>query len=125
MINQLLSKERETCRRLLQYALPRQVTIGRRCQLLEADASTTTFYDILAAVCRRQQRTPIDLVNYYYYERMVAARSRPSQKLLADVLRDISSTSIVPANALRLWMNERFVDATHYFTMRKQVRHNF
>lgn len=124
LINHLLSKERETCRRLTQFAIPRLVCIGA-ATFVECPAAIDalpSFADVLNEVIARgsQFRTSIGAV-MRYYDRIVESRGRITNKLLKDIMQEVNAPDALPVDALTRWANLRYEDATHLFTLRKQI----
>uniref|UniRef100_A0A915BXE0 FAT domain-containing protein n=2 Tax=Parascaris univalens TaxID=6257 RepID=A0A915BXE0_PARUN len=124
MINYLLTKERETCRRLLQFAIARVLPLGTSLfvQCPNAPNALPTLFDILNDVLHlaAHSRKPIDLVTKYY-DRIVDARGRVTNKLLSDIMVEMNGPDILPHDSLSKWLLARYDDATHYYTLRKQV----
>uniref|UniRef100_A0A183TWZ8 Non-specific serine/threonine protein kinase n=1 Tax=Toxocara canis TaxID=6265 RepID=A0A183TWZ8_TOXCA len=127
MINHLLTKERETCRRLLQFSMPRVLSLGSSVfvECPHAAHAFPTLFDILGDALRSapHSRTPIDLVTRYY-DRIVEARGRVTGKVLSDIITEMNAPNMLPVDTLTKWLTARYDDATHFYTLRKQVALN-
>lgn len=49
------------------------------------------------------------------------ARGRVTNKLLSDIMVEMNGPDILPHDSLSKWLMARYDDATHYYTLRKQV----
>uniref|UniRef100_A0A0R3RGM5 Non-specific serine/threonine protein kinase n=1 Tax=Elaeophora elaphi TaxID=1147741 RepID=A0A0R3RGM5_9BILA len=126
LINYFLTKEKETCRRFLQIAVPHFAYIGDM-SLLECTNkmnSLYTFEEILNAILKNRTNTSSSakLIERFYDR--IAKSAGTTNQLLLDEFHHMTSENILPTNSLSKWIIPRYEDPTHYYTLRKQVALN-
>lgn len=126
LLNQYLVNKKETCRRFLQFTVPRVVAINPGLRLVEDNPSSLSLIDILKrrinhnrpASCDMDQDTPIN----EYYERQIQLQTQnqaTTHKNLKDILLDIQN-KMVPRNLLKDWANQTYINATDFWVFRTQ-----
>ncbi|CAL1526416.1 unnamed protein product [Lymnaea stagnalis] len=122
MLNQFLTKQKETCRRLLYFTVPRVLSISPSIRLIEDNPASVSLLDIY------KQRTSKRGIEHdspiaRYYERLATVQARGSQashQVLRDILKEVQ-TNMVPRGLLKEWALNTFLDATDYWTFRKSL----
>ncbi|KAL3994636.1 FAT domain family protein [Acanthocheilonema viteae] len=126
LINHFLTKEKETCRRFLQIAVPHFAYIGD-ITLLECTNkmnSLYTFEEILNAILKNKTDISCSAkLIERFYDRTTKSPDITNQ-LLVDEFRHMTSENILPPDSLSKWLILRYDDPTHYYTLRKQVALN-
>ncbi|KAH9524767.1 hypothetical protein Btru_027787 [Bulinus truncatus] len=120
MLNQFLTKQKETSRRLLYFTVPRVLSVSPQLRLMEDNPASISLLDIY------KQRTSKRGIEHdapiaRYYERLATVQARGSQashQVLRDVLKEVQ-TNMVPRGLLKEWALNTFLDATDYWTFRK------
>ncbi|CAG9537664.1 unnamed protein product [Cercopithifilaria johnstoni] len=126
LINHFLTKEKETCRRFLQIAVPHFAYIGS-VSLLECNNkmnSLYTFEEILNAILKNKTdvSSSAKLIERFYDR--IAKSADITNQLLLDEFHHMTSENILPTDSLLKWIIPRYEDPTHYYTLRKQVALN-
>lgn len=120
MLNLFLTKQKETCRRLLYFTVPRVVSVSPQMRLVEDNPAAISLQDIFKQRCLKrgiEHDAPIAR----YYERLATVQARGSQashQVLRDILKDVQA-NMVPRGLLKEWVLHTFPDATDYWTFRK------
>ncbi|KAK6104161.1 FAT domain family protein [Brugia pahangi] len=126
LINHFLTKEKETCRRFLQLAVPHFAYIGGM-SLLECTNKINclyTFEEILNAILKNRIDTSSSAKLIERFFGRATKSTNITDQLLLDEFRHITSESILPIDSLSKWIIPRYEDPTHYYTLRKQVALN-
>ena len=120
MLNHLLTKQKESARRLLSFTVPRVVALSPHMRIVQDNESSLSLLDIYKRECSlRNVEYDAPLTKYYDRLRTVQARgSQPSHGILRDILKDIHA-SVIPKTMLKQWAMQTFPDATDYWTFRK------
>ncbi|KAM3719228.1 Transformation/transcription domain-associated protein [Dirofilaria immitis] len=126
LINHFLTKEKETCRRFLQLAVPHVAYIGN-ISLFECTNkmnSLYTFEEILNAILKNKTNisSSAKLIEKFYDR--ISESANVTDQLLLDEFHHMTSESILPIDSLSKWLIPRYEDPTHYYTLRKQVALN-
>ena len=122
MLNQNLKKQKETCRRLLQFTVPKVVSLDRQMRLVEDNPSSICLMDIYKQACAKigiESDLPIEK----YYETLAgleARHARVTHQVLRKMFNEMQAR-IVPKTILRDWAMKTFPGATDYWTFRKIV----
>ncbi|BFZ01386.1 hypothetical protein BsWGS_04423 [Bradybaena similaris] len=122
MLNQFLSKQKETSRRLLYFTVPRVLSVLPHLRLIEDNPASVSLLDIY------KQRTSKRAIEHdapiaRYYERLATVQARGSQashQVLRDILKEVQ-TNMVPRGLLKEWALNTFLSATDYWTFRKTL----
>ncbi|XP_055874365.1 transformation/transcription domain-associated protein-like isoform X5 [Biomphalaria glabrata] len=122
MLNQFLTKQKETSRRLLYFTVPRVLSVSPQLRLIEDNPASISLLDIY------KQRTSKRGIEHdapiaRYYERLATVQARGSQashQVLRDILKEVQ-TNMVPRGLLKEWALNTFLDATDYWTFRKTL----
>ncbi|RUS77842.1 hypothetical protein EGW08_014394 [Elysia chlorotica] len=122
MLNQFLTKQKETSRRLLYFTVPRVLSVSPQLRLIEDNPASISLLDIY------KQRTikrgiEHDAPIARYYDRLATVQARGSQashQVLRDILKEVQ-TNMVPRGLLKEWALNTFLDATDYWTFRKTL----
>ncbi|XP_033220023.1 transformation/transcription domain-associated protein-like [Belonocnema kinseyi] len=120
MLNLILKKQKETARRLLQFTIPKVISLNSQMQLVEDNPSAISLMDIYKESCEKRGVLD-DAAIALYYERLDNLKAR-GIKLSHQVLRKIYTevqTKIVPKTIIRDWALKTFPGATEYWTFRK------
>ncbi|EJD75551.1 FAT domain-containing protein [Loa loa] len=126
LINHFLTKEKETCRRFLQLAVPHFAYIGG-VSLLECTNkmnSLYTFEEILNAILKNKADISFSAKLIERFYDLISKSAIISDQLLLDEFHYITSENILPIDSLSKWIIPRYEDPTHYYTLRKQVALN-
>jgi transformation/transcription domain-associated protein len=122
LLNSLLGKQKETSRRLLQFAVPRVVAVSPQMRLVEDNPASVSLLDIYKQRCVKrnvEHDSPISR----FYEKLAAIQARgsqPSHQVLREILKEVQ-TNIVPRGLLKEWALHTFTTATDYWTFRKNM----
>ncbi|XP_060086157.1 transformation/transcription domain-associated protein-like [Ylistrum balloti] len=122
MLNHFLTKQKETCRRLLYFTIPRVVAISPQMRLVEDNPASISLLDVYKQRCAKrgiEHDAPIAR----YYERLATVQARGAQashQVLRDVLKEVQ-TNMVPRGLLKEWALHTFLTATDYWTFRKTM----
>ncbi|KAK6165821.1 hypothetical protein SNE40_022660 [Patella caerulea] len=122
MLNHFLTKQKETCRRLLYFTVPRVVAVSPQMRLVEDNPASISLLDIYKSRCSKRA-TEHDAPIARYYERLATVQARGSQashQVLRDVLKDVQN-NMVPRGLLKEWALHTFLNATDYWTFRKTL----
>ncbi|GFN80649.1 transformation/transcription domain-associated protein [Plakobranchus ocellatus] len=122
MLNQFLTKQKETSRRLLYFTVPRVLSVSPQLRLIEDNPASISLSDIYK---QRTNKRGIehDAPIARYYERLATVQARGSQashQVLRDILKEVQ-TNMVPRGLLKEWALNTFLDATDYWTFRKTL----
>jgi len=121
MINHFLEKRKETCRRGLQFSVPRVVAVSPQMRLIEDNPSFISLSEIYKEGCQKCDQDadkPISL----YYEKIGQVQARGysfNHQTLRDVLRDVQQ-STVKETILKEWATYTYPTATDFWTFRKK-----
>ncbi|XP_041366452.1 transformation/transcription domain-associated protein-like [Gigantopelta aegis] len=122
MLNHFLAKQKETCRRLLYFTVPRVVAVSPQMRLVEDNPASISLLEIYKQRCSKrglEHDAPIAR----YYERLVTVQARGSQashQVLRDILKEVQA-NMVPRGLLKEWALNTFLNATDYWTFRKTL----
>ncbi|XP_074658755.1 transformation/transcription domain-associated protein-like [Tubulanus polymorphus] len=122
MLNHFLGKQKETCRRLLHFTVPRVVAVSPQMRLVEDNPASISLMSIYKQRCAKRSvdySAPISR----YYERLATVQARGSQashQVLRDILKEVQA-NIVPRVLLKEWAVHTFPNATDYWTFRKNL----
>ncbi|XP_048245320.1 transformation/transcription domain-associated protein-like isoform X4 [Haliotis rufescens] len=122
MLNHFLTKQKETCRRMLYFTVPRVVAVSPQMRLVEDNPASVSLLDIYKQRCSKrgiEHDSPIAR----YYERLATVQARGSQashQVLRDILKEVQ-TNMVPRGLLKEWALHTFLNATDYWTFRKTL----
>ena len=117
LLNLYLGKHKETARRLLNFTVPRVVSIGANIRVVEDNVSSLSLMEIFKQFASISPDSPIAR----YYERLIAIQvkdQQPTPQQLREIFLEIQS-SIVPNTLLREWAMQTFHTATDLWQFRK------
>lgn len=122
MLNQYLSKQKETSRRFLHITVPRVAPVSPQMRLVEDNPASISLLDIYKSGCQKvkmEHDTPIAR----YYERLAEVQARGTQTshtVLRDILKEVQK-NMVNKTMLKDWAIQNFQSATDYWQFRKMV----
>ncbi|XP_035826346.1 transformation/transcription domain-associated protein isoform X2 [Aplysia californica] len=122
MLNQFLTKQKETSRRLLYFTVPRVLSVSPQLRLIEDNPASVSLLDIYKQRTNKRGIEP-DAPIARYYERLATVQARGSQashQVLREILKEVQ-TNMVPRGLLKEWALNTFLDATDYWTFRKTL----
>ncbi|XP_064648217.1 transformation/transcription domain-associated protein-like isoform X2 [Lineus longissimus] len=122
MLNHFLGKQKETCRRLLHFTVPRVVAVSPQMRLVEDNPASLSLLNIYKQRCAKRNIEHDNPISRYY-ERLATVQARGSQashQVLRDILKEVQ-TNIVPRGLLKEWAMHTFPNATDYWTFRKTL----
>jgi len=122
MLNHFFEKRKETCRRTLQFAVPRVVAVSPQMRLIEDNPSFISLSEIYKEGCEKRSVDPEQPIAVYY-EKLAQIQTRGymfNHQSLREVLKEIQ-TSIVPDTLLKEWASYTYCNATEYWTFRKKL----
>lgn len=122
MFNYFLGRQKETGRRLLNFAVPRVVAVSPQMRLIEDTPASLSLHDIYKQCCSKRN-VEHDAPISRYYERLAAIQARgsqPSHQVLREILKEVQ-TNMIPRGLLKEWAINYFPNATDYWTFRKNI----
>ncbi|CAH1788418.1 unnamed protein product [Owenia fusiformis] len=120
MANLFLGKQKETCRRLLHFTVPRVIAVSPQMRLVEDNPASVSLLDVYKQRCMKRD-IEHDAPIARYYERLATVQARGSQashQVLRDILKEFQ-TNMVPRGLMKEWACHAFPNATDYWTFRK------
>ncbi|VDN60000.1 unnamed protein product [Dracunculus medinensis] len=122
IFNHLLATESMTSRRLLKFEVPRLMplenTLLSECP--EDASSIPSLLEILNNIVCSAKLNSADMILSHYYERLMNLEGIDIQSLI-NIMTEMNSVGLLPADSLSRWFSLRYVDATHYYMLRKQM----
>lgn len=121
MLNHFLEKRKETCRRGLQFSVPRVVAVSPQMRLIEDNPSYISLSEIYREGCQRRNVDPESSVQIYY-EKLANIQQKGftfNHQSLRDILKEVQ-TGVVPDTMLKDWAWSTYQNATDYWTFRSK-----
>jgi len=122
MLNHFFDKRKETCRRGLQFTVPRVVAVSPQMRLIEDNPSFISLSEIYKERCSKRRVDPEQPIAHYY-EKMAQIQSRGyalNHQSLREILKEIQS-NVVPDTLLKEWTASTYTTATEYWSFRKKL----
>ncbi|XP_019851030.1 PREDICTED: transformation/transcription domain-associated protein [Amphimedon queenslandica] len=122
LLNYSLKKEKETCKRHLQFSVPKVVALSPQMRLLEDDVSILSLSDIFKQYCNSQNQD-WDILITLYYERLAALQTRGEKINLTTIKNMFSQIQMAhaPTSIIRDWAEKSCASLTDFWTLRKQI----
>ncbi|XP_065666832.1 transformation/transcription domain-associated protein isoform X3 [Hydra vulgaris] len=122
MLNHFFEKRKETCRRGLQFTVPRVVAVSPQMRLIEDNPSFISLNEIFKEGCEKRNldsEHPIVV----YYEKLAQIQERGyifNHQSLREILKEVQ-TCFVPETMFKEWALYTYPTATEYWTFRKKL----
>lgn len=122
MLNHFFQKRKETCRRGLQFTVPRVVAVSPQMRLIEDNPSFISLSEIYKERSEKRRVDPEQPITLYY-EKLAQIQSRGymfNHQSLREILKEIQN-SVVPDTLLKEWATCTYTSATEFWTFRKKL----
>lgn len=122
MLNLNLKKQKETCRRFLQFTIPKMIPLNPQVQLIEDNRNTIDILQIYKQNCEKRNISSDAPVSKYYelISSIAARRKGVNMENLRSIFSEVQK-NFVSKTVLKDWAVATFPSSTDYWTFRKMV----
>lgn len=122
MLNLNLKKQKETCRRFLQFTIQKMIPLHPQIQLIEDNPNAINFMEIFKQSCDKKRIFHYDPISKYY-DLILSVEARCAglyRENLKSIFNEVQK-NLVPKTILKDWAVMTFPSSTDYWTFRKMV----
>ncbi|KAL5252847.1 hypothetical protein ACHWQZ_G015572 [Mnemiopsis leidyi] len=124
MFNKSLVQRKESCRRNLQWSVPKVVATAPSSRLIEDNTSNISVLEIYRWYCKN--RTPemeVDAPIAYYYEQLGRMQNEGSvlNRIALNKIYHYIQTNILPPTVLLDWAKKTYPDPVMFWSFRHQI----
>ncbi|XP_043460946.1 transformation/transcription domain-associated protein-like [Leptopilina heterotoma] len=120
MLNLNLQKQKETCRRFLQFTIPKMIPLNPHVQLIEDNPNAIDILQIYKQNCEKRNILPNAPISKYYelISSIAARRKGVNMENLMSIFKEVQK-NLIPKTILKDWAVTTFPSSMDYWTFRK------